>query len=314
MHARQSASRHPEAGGRCASYPGVVGVDTGSGLESRLLDQAWPLLADRPLVALTGAGLSTDSGIPDYRGPGSPRATPMTFDEFRSGEAARRRYWARSHVGWARMRQAEPNAGHRALAELELAGRLRGVITQNVDGLHRAAGQRTVVDLHGRLAEVICLDCRRRGPRPELQRRLAELNPGFVDTYGAEVASAPDGDAVLDSVAGFQVADCPACGGVLKPDVVFFGENVPPDRVALCYAMVEGLLPESGPPGALLVAGSSLAVQSGLRFVRRAHKLGVPVVIVNRGWTRGDELATVKVDGGCSEILTALARRQGRGL
>ena len=306
--ARQSASRHPEARDRCAFYPGVVGVDTGSGLESRLLDQAWPLLAGRPLVALTGAGLSTDSGIPDYRGPGSPRATPMTFGEFRSGEAARRRYWARSHVGWARMRQAEPNAGHRALASLELAGRLRGVITQNVDGLHRAAGQRTVVDLHGRLAEVICLDCRRRSPRPELQRRLAELNPGFVETHGADVASAPDGDAVLDSVAGFRVADCLACGGVLKPDVVFFGENVPPDRVALCYAMVEALLPDSGPPGALLVAGSSLAVQSGLRFVRRAHKSGIPVVIVNRGWTRGDELATVKVDGGCSEILTALAR------
>ena len=285
------------AAGRAAASP----------VESAPVELAAELLAGRPVLALTGAGLSTDSGIPDYRGPGSPRATPMTFDEFRSGEAARRRYWARSHVGWARMRRAEPNAGHRALAELERTGRLHGVITQNVDGLHRAAGQRTVVDLHGRLADVVCLDCRRRGPRGELQRRLAELNPGFADSFGAEVASAPDGDAQLDSVAGFQVADCPACGGVLKPDVVFFGENVPPERVARCYAMVEALLPERGRPGALLVAGSSLAVQSGLRFVRRARNLGVPVVIVNRGWTRGDELATAKVDGGCSEVLTALA-------
>jgi NAD-dependent SIR2 family protein deacetylase len=270
--------------------------------------RAIELLAGRPLVGLTGAGLSTDSGIPDYRGPGSPRATPMTFDQFRSGEQARRRYWARSHVGWARMRHAEPNAGHRALADLERAGRLRGLITQNVDGLHRAAGHRAVVELHGRLADVICLDCRRRGDRGELQRRLAELNPGFAEAHGDEVASAPDGDARLESVDGFRLADCPVCGGVLKPHVVFFGENVPPERVALCYAMVDGLVPESGRPGALLVAGSSLTVQSGLRFVRRAHRLGVPVVIVNRGWTRGDEFATVKVDGGCSEVLSALAR------
>jgi NAD-dependent SIR2 family protein deacetylase len=271
------------------------------------VDQVRRLLAGRGVVALTGAGLSTDSGIPDYRGPGSPRATPMTYDQFRSGADARRRYWARSHVGWARMRHAEPNAGHRALAELERAGRLRGLITQNVDGLHGAAGQRTVVDLHGRLADVVCLDCRGRTPRTGLQRRLAELNPGFAEAHGDEVGSAPDGDARLESVAGFRVADCLACGGVLKPDVVFFGENVPPERVALCYSMVEGLVPETGRPGALLVAGSSLTVQSGLRFVRRAHRLDVPVVIINRGTTRGDEFATLKVDDGCSEVLTALA-------
>jgi NAD-dependent SIR2 family protein deacetylase len=271
------------------------------------VEQVQRLLAGRGVVALTGAGVSTDSGIPDYRGPGSPRATPMTYDQFRSGAGARRRYWARSHVGWARMRQAAPNAGHRALAELERAGRLRGLITQNVDGLHRAAGHRNVVDLHGRLADVVCLDCRRRGPRAELQRRLAELNPGFAEAHGDEVSSAPDGDARLESVDGFRLADCPDCGGVLKPDVVFFGENVPPERVALCYSMVEGLAPESGRPGALLVAGSSLTVQSGLRFVRRAHRLDVPVVIINRGATRGDEFAALKVDGGCSEVLTALA-------
>ncbi len=259
------------------------------------------------MVALTGAGLSTDSGIPDYRGPGSPRATPMTFGEFRSGEAARRRYWARSHVGWARMRAAEPNAGHRALVELERAGAVRGLITQNVDGLHRAAGQRSVIDLHGRLADVVCLDCRGRGSRAELQLRLAELNPGFAEAHGAGVASNPDGDAALESVDGFRVAPCTDCGGTLKPDVVFFGENVPPGRVALAYGMVESLVPEDGRTGALLVAGSSLTVQSGLRFVRRAHQRDIPVVIVNRGPTRGDEFAVVKVDGGCSEVLGALA-------
>jgi NAD-dependent SIR2 family protein deacetylase len=258
-------------------------------------------------VALTGAGLSTDSGIPDYRGPGSPRATPMTYDEFRSSAAARRRYWARSHVGWSRMRAAAPNAGHRALVELERAGRLRALITQNVDGLHRAAGQRSVVELHGRLADVICLDCRRRSPRAELAARLAKLNPGFAERLGDGVTSAPDGDARLEDAAGFRVADCAACGGVLKPDVVFFGENVPAERVAACYALVDGLLPEVGRPGVLVVAGSSLAVMSGLRFVRRAHRLGIPVLIVNRGWTRGDDLATAKLDAGCSETLTALA-------
>ncbi len=268
------------------------------------VERAFAVLVGRPLVALTGAGLSTDSGIPDYRGPGSPRRTPMTFTEFVSGEAAQRRYWARSHVGWARMARAEPNAGHRAVAALERAGALRGVITQNVDGLHRAAGSRAVIDLHGRIADVVCLACRRTTPRDALQERLTALNPGFVESVGASVETAPDGDAVLASVAGFRLAGCTACGGVLKPDVVFFGENVPRDRVGRAYALVDAL---AGEGGALLVAGSSLTVMSGLRFVRRAHGLGVPVVIVNRGATRGDDLADVLVDRGCSETLTALA-------
>jgi NAD-dependent SIR2 family protein deacetylase len=265
-------------------------------------ERIYPVLAGRPLVGLTGAGLSTDSGIPDYRGPGSPRATPMTYQQFRSSAHARRRYWARSHLGWTRVCRAAPNAGHRALVALERAGVLRGLITQNVDGLHRSAGQRRVVDLHGRLSDVICLDCRRVSSRAALARRLAELNPGFE--HADAVTSAPDGDAVLESVEGFVVADCTSCGGVLKPDMVFFGENVPAERVALCYAMVESLGVESG---ALLVAGSSLTVQSGLRFVRCAAQRGIPVVIVNRGTTRADELAAAKVDGGCSEVLTALA-------
>jgi NAD-dependent SIR2 family protein deacetylase len=259
------------------------------------------LLAGRPLVALTGAGLSTDSGIPDYRGPGSPNRTPMTYQEFVSGEGAQRRYWARSHVGWARMAHAAPNAGHRAIAALEDAGVLHGLITQNVDGLHSDAGSRAVIDLHGRIDTVVCLGCARRTPRSELQERFAALNPGFLEAAAVDVR--PDGDADLDDVDGFELAWCTACGGVLKPDVVFFGENVPRERVIRAYALVDALAPVGG---ALLVAGSSLTVMSGLRFVRHAHKLGLPVVIVNRGATRGDPLATLLVDAGCSEALPAL--------
>jgi NAD-dependent SIR2 family protein deacetylase len=258
------------------------------------------VLARRPLVALTGAGLSTDSGIPDYRGPDSPPRTPMTYQEFLSGEAAQRRYWARSYVGWARMAHAAPNAGHQALAALERCGALHGLITQNVDGLHRAAGSRAVIDLHGRVADVVCVRCRSRSSRAALQERLAALNPGFVEAAGSAVEAAPDGDAELAAVDGFQLAWCTGCGGALKPDVVFFGENVPRERVARAYAMVDAA-------AALLVAGSSLTVMSGLRFVRHAHKAGIPVVIVNRGATRGDELAAVRVDAGCSETLSELA-------
>jgi NAD-dependent SIR2 family protein deacetylase len=229
----------------------------------------------------------------------------MTFQEFRSGPDAQRRYWARSHGGWSRMARAAPNAGHRALAALERSGPLRGLITQNVDGLHTDAGSREVVDLHGRIADVVCLDCGRRTPRGGLAARLTALNPGFVEAAGPTVER-PDGDAELDqdAVAGFRLAACTACGGPLKPDVVFFGENVPRDRVARAYGMVDALLPVGG---ALLVAGSSLTVMSGLRFVRHAHKHGIPVVIVNRGATRGDPLADVLVDDGCSEVLSALA-------
>ncbi|GEL16856.1 Sir2 family NAD-dependent protein deacetylase [Pseudonocardia asaccharolytica] len=270
------------------------------------LDRALGVLGGRPLVALTGAGLSTDSGIPDYRGPGSPARTPMTDDEFRSGEPARRRYWARSHVGWARMCRAQPNPGHRAMATLEWAGVLRGVITQNVDGLHRAAGSRAVIDLHGRIADVVCLGCRQVTPRDALQERLAALNPGFATAAGTRIETAPDGDALLEDTTGFRIAPCAACGGVLKPDVVFFGANVPRDRVVRAYALVDGLAPDAG-GGALLVAGSSLTVMSGLRFVRHAQRSGIPVVIVNRGRTRGDEFASVLVDGGCSEVLPVVA-------
>jgi NAD-dependent SIR2 family protein deacetylase len=250
------------------------------------------------LVVLTGAGLSTDSGIPDYRGPGSVARQPMTYQEFVSGLPARKRYWARSHLGFGRMRRAEPNAGHRALARLDPDL----LITQNVDGLHEAAGSRSLVALHGRIAEVCCLSCRGTTSRARLEERMALANPGFADAH-ADVVTRPDGDVELDDTSGFVVPDCEGCGGILKPHVVFFGENVPPQRVQRCYDAVDALTPDD----ALLVAGSSLTVMSGLRFVRRAARAGVPVVIVNRGPTRGDGLATVKLDAGCSEFLAGLA-------
>jgi NAD-dependent SIR2 family protein deacetylase len=267
------------------------------------LDRVLDVLTGRPLVALTGAGLSTDSGIPDYRGPGSPLRRPMTFQDFVSGPAAQRRYWARSHVGWARMRRATPNPGHLALAALEERGTLRGLITQNVDGLHTEAGSRAVIDLHGRISDVICLSCKEITSRAELQERFEEANPGFAASVGPEIETAPDGDVVLERTDGFRLVACLRCGGPLKPDVVFFGENVPRERLEGSYALVDGLV--GG--GALLVAGSSLAVMSGLRFVKHAAKHGVPVVIVNRGETRGDAHAVLRVHAGTSEVLTALA-------
>jgi NAD-dependent SIR2 family protein deacetylase len=264
---------------------------------------ALELVATRPFVALTGAGMSTDSGIPDYRGPNSPARTPMTFSEFVSGPGAQQRYWARSHLGWSRMKRAAPNAGHHALAALEAAGRQRLLITQNVDGLHEAAGSRAVGALHGRIADVVCLDCRAQTSRASLHQRLGELNPGWGERH-ADVEVRPDGDVDLDDTADFVVPGCEACGGVLKPDVVFFGENVPKPRVERCYAAVDALDPDAD---VLLVLGSSLTVMSGFRFVRRATKQGVPVVVVNRGATRADDLGITKVDEGTTEFLTSLA-------
>lgn len=258
--------------------------------------QAREILGDRPWLVLTGAGISTDSGIPDYRGPGSPARTPMTYQDFVRTPEGRQRYWARAHVGWSRMREAHPNATHHALADMARDGRLTGLITQNVDGLHGRAGHRDVIDLHGRIDRVICLQCRGLTPRSELHARLSLLNPGYESHVG-EIA--PDGDVVLDDTADFQVASCTACTGQLKPDVVFFGENVPKDRVERSYALVEEA-------EALVVLGSSLQVMSGLRFVRAAHKRDIPIVIVNRGTTRGDDLATLKLDAGCAETLASL--------
>jgi NAD-dependent SIR2 family protein deacetylase len=261
------------------------------------------LLAERPFVALTGAGLSTDSGIPDYRGPGSRARQPMTYQDFVSGPEARQQYWARSHLGWSRMGSAAPNAGHHALAALDPDL----LITQNVDGLHEAAGSRELCALHGRIADVICLDCRERTSRAALHDRLGAANPGWSDRH-ADVVVRPDGDVELSETSGFVVPGCHSCGGTLKPDVVFFGENVPKPRVERCYAAVEALDPGTE---LLLVLGSSLTVMSGFRFVRRATKLGVPVVVVNRGTTRADDLPVHRLEHGTSELLTALADRLG---
>jgi NAD-dependent SIR2 family protein deacetylase len=258
------------------------------------------------VLVLSGAGLSTESGIPDYRGPTglALRATPMTYQTFTGSAAARRRYWARSHLGWRRIARAAPNRGHHAVAELARRGLLAGVITQNVDGLHQAAGTPGVTELHGSLHRVICLSCGQRTSRTDLERRLEAANPGWDSV--SMTAVNPDGDAVLaaEQTESFQVVDCSACQGVLKPDVVFFGENVPPARAQACYAMVESA-------DALVVLGSSLTVMSGLRYVRHAAKLRRPVVIVNQGSTRGDQYATAILDAPLGQALTALIARLG---
>ncbi|MFD4899168.1 NAD-dependent protein deacetylase [Streptomyces sp. NPDC048511] len=257
------------------------------------------------VLVLSGAGISTESGIPDYRGEGGSlsRHTPMTYQDFTGGAQARRRYWARSHLGWRTFGRARPNAGHRAVAAFGRHGRLSGVITQNVDSLHRTAGSEDVVELHGSLDRVVCLSCGAFSPRRELARRLEEANAGF-----SPVAAGinPDGDADLtdEQVGDFHVVPCTVCGGILKPDVVFFGESVPPQRVEHCRALVREA-------SSLLVLGSSLTVMSGLRFVRQAAEAGKPVLIVNQDPTRGDRHAVTRVALPLGAALTAVAGRLG---
>ncbi|MFV9635816.1 NAD-dependent protein deacetylase [Mycobacterium neumannii] len=261
------------------------------------------LLRDRRIVVLTGAGMSTDSGIPDYRGPDSPPSNPMTIRQFTSDPVFRQRYWARNHLGWRHMDATLPNAGHRALAALEAAGAVSALITQNVDLLHSKAGSQNVVNLHGTYAQVICLDCAHTMSRAALADLLETANPVFAQRVAESVggiAVAPDADAVVGDTTSFRVVDCPHCGGMLKPDIVYFGESVPKDRVAQSYSMVDAA-------DVLLVAGSSLTVYSGYRFVRHAAAAGMPIAIINRGPTRGDALATVKIDNGCSPMLALLA-------
>jgi NAD-dependent SIR2 family protein deacetylase len=262
------------------------------------LDALADLIGDGGVVVLSGAGISTESGIPDYRGPTGAvrRATPMSLQTFTGSREARQRYWARSHLGWGLISRAAPNDGHRAVATLQHRGLLAGMVTQNVDGLHQAAGARDVLELHGNLERVVCLDCGDVSARGELDRRLRAANLGWQATA---TAINPDGDVELADVSGFRVVDCAVCGGVLKPDVVFFGETVPRDRVQQAFALVESA-------GSLLVLGSSLTVMSGYRFVLRAAKLGVPVAIVNDGTTRGDAQATVKVEGRLGDVLPSL--------
>ena len=294
--ARGAKARH-HGGVSVAPVPALLPTETD-------LDALTALVADGDVVVLSGAGLSTDSGIPDYRGASGSlrRHTPMTYQTFTRDPRGRHRYWARSYVGWRQISAARPNAGHSAVATLERAGVVSGVITQNVDGLHQAAGARKVVELHGGLDRTVCLGCGDVADRAELDARLRGANPHFgphVDEVN------PDGDAELpdEVLDGFVMVECRACGaGPLKPDVVFFGETVPRDRVDACFARVEDA-------SCLLVLGSSLTVMSGYRFVLRAAKLGIPVAIVNVGPTRGDAKADVRIDAPLGDVLPELSRR-----
>lgn len=250
-------------------------------------EDAYALLDPTKTTVITGAGVSTDSGIPDYRSPGSPQRSPMTGQAFRASPENRRLYWARGYVGWIRYEQFEPNSVHHDLARLQP----RAIVTQNVDGLHEAAGSKRVLELHGSLHKVVCLSCGLGFHRTWMQRRLATLNPGFIETTmldPIDTETNPDGDVELDEVTDFRVPACPACGGALKPDVVYFGESVRPSVARAAEQAVDDA-------DALLVLGSSLAVHSALRLVRRAAKDSKAIVIATDGPTRGDALATVRL-------------------
>lgn len=264
------------------------------------LDTAIELLSGRSLAVLTGAGVSTDSGIPDYRGEGAPVRRPMTFEQFLSDPEFRKRYWAGSHLGWRRFDGAEPNAGHLALARMESDGVSNGVITQNVDGLHLRAGSERVVDLHGTMDRVRCLSCGQSFARTDIAERIAAENPWLDEPSSVELG--PDGDVAFTQLDDFVTPVCTVCGGILKPDIVFFGEFIPTEKFHEARSLVQAA-------DALLVAGSSLVVNSGIRLLDQAVKKRIPVVIVNRGETKGDSRANVKLDAGTSEVLTAMAER-----
>jgi len=251
----------------------------------------------KSILALTGAGISTDSGIPDYRGAGRVVRHPMTYDTFMGSVPAQVRYWARSYVGWNRIAAARPNPGHESLAKAESLGRLSHIITQNVDGLHQAAGSKSVIDLHGRLDRVKCMNCQKLFSRAAVDEILESLNPSVSKDVSIEFT--PDGDAEIEATAGFQIPSCPGCGGTLKPDVVFFGEAVPAN-------LVEAAMEQLDRADVLLVAGTSLAVNSGMRFARRANKAGKPIVIVNLGGTKADEMAMAKIEANTSLVLERL--------
>lgn len=259
------------------------------------------LVSQGGVTVLSGAGVSTGSGIPDYRGPdGSRRIQPMQYGDFLASAENRRRYWARSYVGWARFRAAAPSEVHRVIAQLQQQGLVEGVITQNVDGLHQRAGSTRVIELHGNLNDIVCLNCEERFDRQEVHRWIAEANPGFeADTSQIR----PDGDVALaaEEFASFRLVRCVTChSDLLKPDVVFFGGSVAKPLVQQAYAAMESA-------SLLLVLGSSLQVMSGLRFVKRAHALDIPVAIVTRRATRGDEWATLRLDALLEDVLPRLA-------
>lgn len=265
------------------------------------LDALTALFAEGPVAILTGAGISTDSGIPDYRGAGSPPRTPMRIEQFLADERYRQRFWAGARIGALRTSGIEPNSGHRAVAELEAEGRVNGVITQNVDGLHTRAGSRTVVELHGGGATIRCLPKEHRWSRTEVLAWFDAANPGFVE-QNADAVINPDGDADVSNTEDVAAPVCPACGGMLRPDVVYFGETV----AAPVFAAAERLVESAH---ALVIAGSSLAVNTGVRLVHRAERRGIPLAVINRGPTSIDGRASVRVriDDGTSETLAALA-------
>jgi len=264
------------------------------------VDAAVRVLEGKRVAVLTGAGVSTDSGIPDYRGAGAPVRSPMTFSQFVADPTYRKRYWAGSHLGWKRFASANPNAGHSALAELESAGLVNGVITQNVDGLHVRAGSQHVVDLHGSMDRVRCMQCGQAFARGDIASRLTAANP-WLDDDSAVVLN-PDGDVEITNVDDFLTPDCSVCGGILKPDIVFFGEFVPVVKFTEASALVAR-------SEALVIAGSSLVVNSGIRLLDQATRKKLPVIIINRGITKGDSRATLKIDAGASEILVSLLER-----
>ncbi len=264
------------------------------------VERAVHLLSGRVFAALTGAGISTDSGIPDYRGEGAPKNHPMSYREFLTSYERRQRYWFGSHLGWLAFANAAPNVGHTALAEAETMGVSRGVVTQNVDGLHHQAGSYRVVDLHGRLDRVRCIHCGQSYSRHSIAEQISSSNPGIAASV-ADGLVQPDGDVAADVTTGFVVPECELCGGTLKPEVVFFGEFVPPD----VFTRAETLLKDAD---ALIVAGSSLVVNTGMRLVERARKQKKPVIVINRGPTKADSVATVRIEGGTSEALSAIVR------
>ncbi|WP_167050919.1 Sir2 family NAD-dependent protein deacetylase [Salinibacterium sp. ZJ77] len=283
------------------SLVAVTASGDGIGALAPALDAAERLLRGRRIAVLTGAGISTDSGIPDYRGTGAPvHRKPMDFAAFLADERNRKRYWAGSHLGWNHFSSVSPNDGHRAVARMEQDGTVTGVITQNVDGLHARAGSRRVVELHGAMRRVTCLTCGQTFARADIAERMTRENPWLDSPEALELR--PDGDVDIEDIDRMIIPDCSVCGGMLKPEVVFFGEFVP----TTVFATARSIMRASD---ALVIAGSSLVVNSGIRLLDQAARRRLPIVIVNRGETRGDKRASLKIDAGASEVLTALAAR-----
>ncbi len=274
---------------------GMSGVAT---VVADVVDEAVGILRGRPAAVLTGAGVSTDSGIPDYRGVGAPKQHPMSFSDFLQSHRHRQRYWLGSHMGWSRYAAAEPNRGHEAIASAEEASLFSGVVTQNVDALHHKAGSLRVIDLHGRLDKVRCIHCGQSFSRQSIAHTIDLLNP-WLEKRDISGHIKPDGDVDVAVTSEFVVPSCDMCDGVLKPEVIFFGEFVPTgvfDQAASLIARSE----------ALIIAGSSLAVNTGMRLVNLAHRKKIPIVIINRGPTKADRLATVRIEAGTSQTLDAL--------